>query len=302
MVTATNGYVQTRVYMDTMVTIQAPDTRIPVLRDRVERAFGWFREVEQRCSRFDPGSELRQLCARAGRPVSVSPLLFRAIEFALAVAAASEGAFDPTIGDAMAAHGFNRNYLTGAIVPAGDASAGVNFRDVHVERHSRTVTISRPLQLDLGAVAKGLAIDLAAETMSGCPGFLINAGGDIRVHGHGPEGGAWRIGVKDPRQPPRLLTSVSMTEGAVCTSGGYERPARDGGHHILSPQTGASPAGVASVTVMAPTAMVADALSTAAFVLGVDAGLSFLRAQGVDGLLVDHTGRLWATDGMKGNQ
>jgi thiamine biosynthesis lipoprotein len=110
------------------------------------------------------------------------------------------------------------------------------------------------------------------------------------VQGAGPDGEAWRIGVKDPNEPSRLIDVVELSEGAVCSSGGYERPAADGGHHIVSPAVGASPADIAGVTVIAPTAMVADALSTAAFVLGVDQGIELLESSGVEGTIVAATG------------
>ncbi len=294
------GYVQSRVYMDTMVTIQVPDEQVPGLAERIERAFGWFQAVEQRCSRFDLDSELSRLCGQVGTPVEVSPLLYRAIEFAMAVAEASDGAFDPTIGGAMERRGFNRNYRTGAVTQ-GISVSSATYRDVELDQERRTVMLMRPLRLDLGAVAKGLAVDLAASELDGIESLLINAGGDVYVRGFSPERKPWRVGVKDPSQPDRLLAALPLTAGAVCTSGGYERPATaHNGHHIISPESGESPAGIASVTVVAPSAMVADALSTAVFVLGCEAGLAFAEAQGVDALIVDQHGRLFATDGMKG--
>src|SRR5215216_3042500 len=107
-------YERAEVLMDTLVTIRV--VRGAAGEDpaaRVARAFAWFRQVEEQCSRFDPASEVLGLPARAGMPVAVSPLLYEAIAFALAVARASGGAFDPTIGHALERRGFDRNYLTG---------------------------------------------------------------------------------------------------------------------------------------------------------------------------------------------
>src|SRR5919199_4038093 len=106
-------YERAEVLMDTLVTIRvargaAGEDPSPL----VARAFAWFCEVEERCSRFDPASEVLGLTARAGTPVAVSPLLYEAIAFALAVARASGGAFDPTIGHALERRGLDRNYLT----------------------------------------------------------------------------------------------------------------------------------------------------------------------------------------------
>jgi thiamine biosynthesis lipoprotein len=160
------------------------------------------------------------------------------------------------------------------------------------------VTLRRPLLLDLGAVAKGFAIDLAAEELSGLAGFAVNAGGDVRVHGRNAAGEPWRIGVRHPRQPDELISALSLREGAVCTSGDYERRSSQGGH-ILEPAT-KSPAGsLVSVTVLAPTAMLADALSTAAFVLGPEAGVKFLEEQGGEGLLITDALERVSTKGLK---
>ncbi len=275
--------------MDTLVTIEVVD---PVAAESraaaVARAYGWFREAEQRCSRFDPGSELSRLSATVGVAVEVSPLLFRVIEFALGLARESGGAFDPTVGAAMERKGFDEHYETGARVRAEGAEAGATHRDVVLDRAHRTVTLLRPAVLDLGAVAKGFAIDLAAEELRWFRNYAINAGGDIFARGTNAAGGPWRIGIRHPRGPETLIETLEITGGAVCTSGDYERPApgAEAGHHILRPGSGESAGEVASVTVVAPAAMLADGLATAAFVLGPVAGIALLEREGVDGLIV----------------
>jgi thiamine biosynthesis lipoprotein len=140
----------------------------------IEAAARWFDRVEQDCSRFDPASELRRLCATVNRPVVISPLLFGALHFAVAVARETDGAFDPTIGATMERLGFDRHHRTGKASRStgGDAS----WRDVQIDDASRAVTLSRPLTLDLGAVAKGLAMDLAARELAALDNFAIDAG------------------------------------------------------------------------------------------------------------------------------
>lgn len=289
-------YVQTRVYMDTIVSIQLPGGANADVGNAVERAFGWFAEVERRCSRFDPESELRRLCARQGEAVQVSPLLFQAIEFALTVASATGGVFDPTLGRKLELRGFDRNYRTGETIASPATDPVADYRDIRLNRDGGTVTLLRPLALDLNAIAKGLAIDLAAAELHTMPSFLINAGGDILVRGHDVDGGAWAIGIKDPFEPTRLLSLISLEDGAVCTSGGYERPAKDGlGHHIVSPDLLEASQAAASVTVVAPSAMVADALSTAAFALGVEDGLSWLEEQQAAAMVIDQSGTIRTT-------
>ena len=283
------SHVRTAVFMDTAVTIEVVGGTDE--RDRVaavERAFGWFAEVERRCSRFDPASELSLLSRGSREPVPVSPLLWHALEFALAVAAETRGAFDPTVGGAMESHGFDRNYRTGErrrFAPGGAGSA--TYRDVTLDATAQTVVLFRPLVLDLGAVAKGFAMDLAGQELRAFPGFAINAGGDLLVHGHNSAGDEWRIGVRHPRALDTLVETVALGEGAVCTSGDYERrQPGDGAHHIIEPRSGESVGTVASATAIAPTAMLADAMATAAFVLGPEDGIALLERHGLEGMIL----------------
>lgn len=291
------GYTQTRVFMDTPVVIELSGPEQDELAERTERAFGWFADVERHCSRFDETSELRNLCRRLEDPVRVSALLFSALEICIEVAHSTGGALDPTVGRAMEQAGFDTNYLSGERVTTADAPG--NYRDIILDHDTRTVTLRRGMSLDLGAVAKGFAIDLAARELIDLPGFVINAGGDVFAGGRNPDGEPWRIGVRHPRCHTKLLTCLRVSDAAVCTSGDYERVRADGrGHHILNPANGDSASSVASVTVIAPTAAVADALSTAAFVLGPEAGVELLDHHGVDGLIVGPDSNVVATAGM----
>src|SRR5438105_15568482 len=102
--------------MGTVVSIHVVNRDHTECVTRVARAFDWMREVEQRCTRFDLASEVMQLAMRSGEAIPVSDLVYEAVRFAVAVAAASEGAFDPTIGLRQEGRGFNREYQTGALV------------------------------------------------------------------------------------------------------------------------------------------------------------------------------------------
>lgn len=295
--------------MDTFVSIEVVGhgsrDHVPAeVSAAVSRALNWFGRVERVCSRFDPTSELRRLSTTCGQPTVVSDLVFEAVQFALAVAAETDGAFDPTVGIAMESLGFDRHYRTGERVdsalerdPATDDAGRVSFRDVHLDPVARTITLRRPLVLDLGAVAKGLAIDLAARDLDAFQDFAIDAGGDLYLSGTNADGEPWRVGIRDPRDPERTVATVRVSNRAVCTSGDYERRRAD--HHILDPRTNASARAAVSATVIAPTAMVADALATAAFVLGPDAGLELLYRHGVDGFIVSSDLTTRATTGLQ---
>ena len=269
----------------------------------IDRAFDWFRHIEACCSRFDPDSELMQLAAQPGVPVPASPVLFEAVRFALAVADATDGAFDPTVGASMEQRGFNRQYSTGAIRRTAVASDdAVTFRDVGLDPERRTITLKRPLILDLGAVAKGLAVDTAAQELQPFEHFVVDAGGDLYLSGRNPTGEPWSVGIRHPRLYDQMIETLRISNQAVCTSGDYERLDADGSRapHIVNPQSREDATAAASVTVIAPTAMLADALATAAFVLGPDAGADLLERAGVQGVIYTPGLERHATAGWPG--
>ena len=288
--------VRTEVLMGTIVTIHVVGNDTD---HAIERAFRWFREIESRCSRFDEHSELVQLSMRIGVPVRASPILFEAVRFSLLVAEETGGAFDPTVGLWMHAQGFNREYRTGGTVRSTVALDGdVSYRDVEVDANEGTITLHKPLLLDLGSVAKGLAVDAAARELQPLRDFAIDAGGDLYLGGCNPHGVPWAIGIRHPRTDGALIDSFSISDKAVCTSGDYERLAPNGTVHILDPRSGTSAAGSASVTVVAPTALAADALATAAFVLGPAEGIDLLVRHGAEGLIVSTGLERFETPGL----
>ena len=292
--------------MGTIVTMEVVSRKEEAVEtgdpgEAIERAFDWFRRVEACCTRFDPQSELMRLSARIGAAVPVSDMLYELVQFAVAVAAETGGAFDPTVGREMEARGFNREHRTRTVVRTPlEPAADVSYRDVALDPDHRTIALTRPLILDLGAVAKGFAIDMAARELKPFEDFAVNAGGDLYLGGHSRAGTPWSIGIRHPRRERQLIASVCASDAAVCTSGDYERLAAEGrdGHHILDPRSSVSPTAVASVTVLAPTALVADALATAAFVLGPRDGIDLLERQGVEGLIVTPALERHETRGM----
>ena len=192
----------------------------------------------------------------------------------------------------MAARGFNRNHRTGEVTtPATDDE--VSFRDIELDAQNHTILLKRPLTMDLGAVAKGLAVDAAARELEPYKHFAIDAGGDLYLGGLNPQGEPWSIGIRHPREAGELIDRLKISNQAICTSGDYER-----GQHILDPRTNLPASSVASVTVVAPGAMLADALATAAFVLGPESGIQLLERMGVEGLIVTHDLRRYETPGL----
>ncbi len=288
------GTRRTETVMGTLVTVHVVRAGEDGVDEAIGHAFGWFHEIESICTRFDPRSELMQLAAQAGVPVPASAILYEALQFALMVAEESGGAFDPTIGHRMEACGFNREHRTGEIVrstisPADD----VSYRDVRLDPDRRTITLLRPLMLDLGAVAKGLAIDAAARELESYKDFAIDAGGDLYLGGLNPQGAPWSVGIRHPRLDNELIDTLRVSNQAVCTSGDYERRT-----HILDPRTNTTSDAVASATVVASGAMLADTLATAAFVLGPQDGIDLLTRMSVEGLIMTPDLKRYETRGL----
>lgn len=279
-----------KLFMDTIVQIEARRGKTmseEELDTCISKAFDAFRQVEKACSRFSPDSELMLACRRIGEATMISPYLFEPLRFALEMAEWTDGLFDLTIGRLLESKGFNRHYLTGERLNSiVDSSA--TYRDIELCETNRTVCLHKPLILDLGATAKGFAIDLAARELSGCAGFVVNAGGDIYAGGTNEQDDKWTIGIRNPTIANGILQSLFLSDAAVCTSGSYERRSEvdASDHHIVRPDTGQSPNEWISCSVVAPYAMMADAFSTAAFAIGGEEGIALIADAGLQGLIL----------------
>ncbi|OLZ11113.1 FAD:protein FMN transferase [Sulfobacillus thermosulfidooxidans] len=284
--------------MGTTVTFQVVGHKpIHDIQKSIQRALTAMTTVEQICSRFDENSALNQLCQQPGKKVAVPPILFHVLRLSCELASITNGVFDPTVGSQLEQLGFNQHYLTGQIVSAHPQSydEGASYRDITLFEDDLSVCLNKPMQLDLGGIAKGLAIDLAAKELAEYEGFAINAGGDIYVFGIDPQGDAWTIGIENPLSPHTLIGTVQVTNMAICTSGSYKRksPRNPLVHHLYNPFTAQVATGLLSCTVMAPLAVVADSHATVAFLLGPQDGLTFLTDMGFAGLFItEHMERL----------
>jgi thiamine biosynthesis lipoprotein len=262
--------------------------------------------VDLACSRFRADSEICALRASGGQ--QVSPLLAEAIAVALRAAELTEGDVDPTVGAAMSAVGYDRDFER--IQLAGPVDHKVTVRTVpgwrQVRLEGRTLTMPDGIQLDLGATAKAWAADRSAARIArqaGC-GVLVGLGGDIAVAGPAPEGG-WRIRVQDvtgsPDDPPDgPYALVAIRDGGLATSSTAARRWQRGGdvlHHILDPRTGRPAEPVwRTVSVAAGTCADANTASTAAVIRG-RAALGWLAKLGLPSRLVDATGVVFTVAG-----
>lgn len=293
--------VKTAIQMDTVVSIKIITSQIESeVLPRISKALEVFRLVEKACSRFDEKSELSFLLGKIGVPVKVSDTLFEAVHFSLEMAKFTNGIFDPTIGKSLIDYGFNINYQTGQKTRVLNDIDSASYQDVQVNEEERTILLRKPLILDLGAIAKGLAVDLAVKELEDFDDFLIDAGGDIFAKGCNEKGDPWKVGIRNPITNENSMISFHITNSAVCTSGSYERKssvAKDM-NHLINPLTGKSPSNLLSSTVIAPFTMVADAFSTVAFILGKDKGIEFLENAGLEGMVITNSLEVISTKGM----
>lgn len=257
-----------------------------------------FNDLDRRLSLFKPDSELSLLNRAAGQAdVPLSGQAVEVLRLALHYAKISGGAFDPTVSPLLPLWGFQGAPLPDG-VPAPEAletALGrigyqyVALSELHSdspgsEARPATGRLTRPgMRLDLGGIAKGFAVDVAFERLVrlGITDLMIDLGGNIRCAGSPRNGGAWKVGVRNPFDTEDLLGTLRMTGGmAVATSGNYEQFVEIDGTryaHIIDPRTGRPVRGMAGVTVISVTAVEADAMSTALFVTGLQHSADLLR-------------------------
>ena len=275
--------------MDTVIDIQVVTSKEhkKEAEQKINRAFEAFRKVEQACSRFTLDSELMKACQLIDMPVPASPYLFEPLKFALEMAESTNGLFDPTIGKVMEDFGFNRHYLTGEyMISVADERA--TYKDIILDKKNRTVLFKKPMVIDLGAVAKGFAIDLVANELKEFDGFVVNAGGDLFAGGFDESGDKWKIGIQHPLIKDQVIHSVELSNEAICTSGSYERKSNKipGIHHLVNPVSKQSPNDWLSCSIITPFAMMADAFSTTAFLLGSKNGIEIIEDAGIRGIFI----------------
>jgi len=262
------------------------DVRCDALQAELQ---GLLDGIEARMTTWDPKSELRRFSDGGSTEwTSVSPDIAAVVAEALRVGELTDGAFDVTVAPLVELWGFGPSGAA-AVLPSAagiDAARERGGRDaLEVRLDPPALRKARPdVSLDLSGIAKGYAVDCVAARLDACDfaRYLVEIGGELRAQGRNAHGAPWRIGIQDPdgREPEVLL---ALERGAVATSGDYRRFVEVDGRrhtHVVDPRSGiALEHGPASVTVVAESAMTADALATALMVLGVEDGLALARRE-----------------------
>ena len=286
--------------MGTRVEATIHHTDILASQQAVLAAFLEMERIEQVLSAHIPESEVSEINDAAGIvPVRVSRETFEIVSRARGYSEQSGGLFDATVGPLSRLWGFSDDrgieVLDSSIVV--DLLRLVDYRAVQLSQADTSVFLPRKgMALDLGGIAKGYAVDRAAAVLRerGIDHFLLNAGGDIYAAGLKDGQHPWRVGIKHPGRPQDLIAAFGLSDGAVATSGDYERFVDIEGvryHHILDPRTGRPGRLSRSASALAATAEEADVLATLHFLLGA-ANLDTDRPPASLFLIVDSLGEV----------
>lgn len=295
--------------MGTRVDIAVEGMDAATLRHATELAVREMRRLEALMSRYQPGNLLSRINAAAGgRPVAVPPDVMAVLRSAQQLAASSGGAFDVTVG---ALRSWNFAVGQTAMPSAGEIARQLPLVGAHglvLDARASTAFLTRAgMALDLGGVAKLPILDAGLRVLrnAGVPGAMVNGGGDVLTHGSW-QGRPWRVGLRDPRAPERLLGVVHAAAGAtvVASSGDYERYFfRDGQrmHHVLNPRTGRPTTGVHGVSLVAADVATVNGLGAALMVRGLAAGKALAaRTPQLPMLIAGYDGTVWQSPAMAG--
>jgi thiamine biosynthesis lipoprotein len=267
--------------------------------------------IEKLMTTWDPASEVSRINAAAGKqPVQVGDETFDVIRESLHASAISDGCFDITFETLHGLWKFDQD-LDPHPPSAADVHARVKYlgsKHVKLDPAAHTVMLDEPhVRIGLGGIAKGYAVDRAAKVLldGGLTSFFVQAGGDLYTHGNKGDGSPWLAGIRDPRGPEGdYFAMMAVSDHAFSTAGDYERSYVVGDkryHHIIDPHTGYPATASRSVTIWAPTALLADEIDDAVFILGPEKGLALVESlEGVGAVIVDAKNRVWTSKRLEG--
>ena len=294
----------TRLAMGTTVTIIFLHEPGADCENIMDEAFDEIKRLSGIMSHYDKNSQLSRL-NREGILKNADPQLLEVVEHALEYNKLTKGAFDVTILPIIELYRdrFNENKVPQesevkkVLHLVGSDKIEVNGSTIRLKK--------KGMKISLDGLAKGYAVDMVSKVLlkHGIKNYLINAGGDIKTAGLREDGRPWKIAIQDPVKKDNHLDVIELTGSSVATSGNYENyyDAEKIFHHIANPKTGFSPVLNSSASVIAPTAMEADALATALMVMAPDYGISFINSlPGREALIIDREDKLIRSPGWKG--
>ena len=275
-----------------------------------EEVFREFDRLDRLMSVWQEGSDVVRINAAAGdHPVPVSRDTIAVLLAARQVSEWTNGKFDVTFGALSGLWKFDSQNQDNTLPDMAAVRARlplIDYRDLVIDEQAGTASLKRKgMSVHLGGIGKGYAVDRGAAILRarGIGNFMIQAGGDLYVAGrHGDR--SWRAGIRDPRGPAdRSFAAIDLSDSTFSTSGDYERFFIAGGrryHHIIDPDTGEPTEHTRSVTIMAKSATLSDAIDTGVFLLGPTAGMELIeKVPDVEGVIVTSKNEVLVSSGLK---
>ncbi len=294
---------RTRMCMGTLVTLTTAQASRLRAEEAMGRAFAEIDRLSAIFSRYDSNTPV-WILNRDGRVAGIPHELAEVMDRALRFGRLTDHAFDITVQPVVDLLWARQN-PTGNMDIAGEELAHalslVDARGVVRGRDSIRLQ-HQGMGVTLDGIAKGYIVDKVSTVLSahGVPNHVVNAGGDIRTSGEKYAGTPWAVAIQDPAKQRNYPAVVHMRDGAIATSGGYEVfYDRERLHsHLVSPRTGASPHGILSVSVSAPTVMEADTLATAVYIMQARQGVQFIESlPGRECLVLGRNGAAYTSRG-----
>ena len=271
----------------------------------LEKSIIEIKRIEALLSTYQANSQINQVNSNAGiSPVKVDEEVFNLVERAQRISELTQGAFDLSYGSLdKSLWNFDQNMKQ---LPSKELAKNavhlINFKNILLDRANETIFLAKiGMRIGFGGIGKGYAADQAKKVLVGL-GFtdgIVNASGDMCAWGKRADGEDWTVGISNPDFPRDILSEFSLNDSAVATSGNYEKFVLIDGQkysHTIHPKTGFPMQGIKSVTVFAPFAELADALTTPIAVMGVEVGLHLMnQMKGVACIIIDDANQVFST-------
>ncbi len=267
----------------------------------IDTAVAEITRIEKLISSWDVNSQTSEINRNAGvKPVKVDTELFQLIERAIGISKLTDGAFDISYASMDRIWKFDGSMIQMPLEEEIRASVSkVGFQNIILDKENGTVFLKlEGMKIGFGAIGKGYAADKAKDILiaKGVASGIINASGDMNTWGTQPDGSEWKVAITNPMDKNKVFALLPITNGAVVTSGNYEKFVNFNGKrytHIIDPRTGYPSSGIISVTVFAPKAELADALATSVFVMGKEAGLDRInQLPKIECIIIDDKGNI----------
>ena len=274
----------------------------------IDLAVNEISRIEKLISSWDPNSQTSEINRNAGiKPVQVESELYELIKRAIGISKLTDGAFDISYASMDRIWKFDGSMKKMPIEEEITASvAKVGFENIVLNPTNQTVFLKlEGMKIGFGAIGKGYAADKAKQLLmdQGVEAGIINASGDMNTWGKQANGEFWKVAITNPMDKNKVFALLPITDGAVVTSGDYERYVNFKGKryaHIIDPRTGYPATGIISVTVFASKAELADALATSVFVMGKEIGLDRInQLPKVECIIIDDNGNISKSDNIE---